>query len=44
MSPTSRVLWVLKSGEEVKLEGMDMTRPLHLKVGFAGGRGSSFVR
>lgn len=39
-----RVLWVLKSGEEVKLEGMDMTRNLRLRVGFAPVDGSSSCR
>lgn len=37
-----RVLWVLKSGEEAKLEGMDLRRPLFVKVGFAAaGEGSA---
>ena len=43
-SSVAGLVWVLKSGEEVKLEGMDMSRPLHIKVGFAGGLGSSSVR
>lgn len=30
-----RVLWLIKSGEEAKLEGMDLTRPLYVRVGFA---------
>lgn len=30
-----RMLWVLKSGEEAKLEGMDLRRPLMVRVGFA---------
>lgn len=29
------VLWVLKSGEEAKLEGLDLMRSLHVRVGFA---------
>lgn len=29
------VLWVLRSGEEAKLEGLDLTRPLYVRVGFA---------
>ncbi|CAN0288267.1 unnamed protein product [Ectocarpus sp. 12 AP-2014] len=36
-----RVMWVLKSGEEAKLEGMDPTRHLRLRVGFAPADGSS---
>ncbi|CAN0561936.1 unnamed protein product, partial [Ectocarpus sp. 12 AP-2014] len=36
-----RVMWVLKSGEEAKLEGMDPTRHLRLRVGFAPTDGSS---
>lgn len=39
-----RVMWVLKSGEEAKLEGMDMTRNLRLRVGFAPADGSSSCR
>lgn len=39
-----RVMWVLKSGEEAKLEGMDMTRNLRLRVGFAPVDGCSSCR
>lgn len=39
-----RVVWVLKSGEEAKLEGMDTTRHLRLRVGFAPADGSSSCR
>lgn len=39
-----RVVWVLKSGEEAKLEGMDMTQDLRIKVGFAPADGSSLCR
>lgn len=43
-SVDGRVMWVLKSGEEAKLEGMDMTRNLRLRVGFAPADGSSSCR
>lgn len=36
----AKVLWLLKSGEEAKLEGMDMNRPLHVRVGFAPSTGT----
>lgn len=39
-----RVLWVLKSGEEAKLEGMDMTRHLRIRIGFAPADGTSSCR
>lgn len=41
---STKVLWVLKSGEEVKLEGMDLTRPLHIRVGFASADGIDSCR
>ena len=41
---SGRMMWVLKSGEEAKLEGMDMTQNLRLRVGFAPADGSSVCR
>lgn len=39
-----QILWVLKSGQEAKLEGMDMHRSLHVRVGFAPVEGPLRVR
>lgn len=39
-----RMLWVLRSGEEVKLEGLDLKRSLFIRVGFAAGDDHASVR
>lgn len=43
-SRPDRVIWVLKSGEVAKLEGMDVSRNLKIRVGFAPADGSSSCR